>query len=83
MSWFSNKKRCCDGGRQHNYSPRYTEKHPEPTRIQVGDMISTHESWSSKLAKVYIRDVCTWCGATIELVNAPPPAKGAKDAYTP
>ncbi len=68
MSWlFANKDRCYRGGKMHNYTPRYSEKHADQTRIQVGDMFSTSDSFNRALAKIYVRDVCTWCGATIEL----------------
>ncbi len=66
MKWFST--RCYNGGKQHNFSARYTQQALTP-----GDDIAT--VWQSmhpqERPRVYVCDVCAWCGAQVK-----PPGKG-------
>ncbi len=76
MSWFKDESRCYLGGRKHHYEPRYTEKRAGtgampsyiPAHYSAEAVAMVFESARSiGVTNIYVRDVCIWCGATIEL----------------
>lgn len=59
------KNRCYNGGQQHKFEPRYTEMDREKN-IEVSNYL-TEEGFRHLLTlQVYVRDICVWCGKTIE-----------------
>lgn len=54
------KNRCYNGGSKHNYKPRYEEK-PYP-----GPVKATGLGRSLIYFDIYVHDICTWCGKTVE-----------------
>ncbi len=67
MSWFTDKTRCYNGGQQHRYEARYTEV-PYPAKISTGTMeITPDECRRLMVLNIYVRDVCAWCGASIQV----------------
>ena len=59
-------KKCYQGGDQHKFEPRYDE---QPIK-SVGDCSFKHcsveEARSFFFYKVYLYDICVWCGKKIE-----------------
>ena len=59
------KDRCYNGGNKHKFEARYTE-------IPSGNQISNAHGYTiSELKKLmvtltYVKDVCVWCGKSIE-----------------
>ena len=62
---FNRKDRCYNGGNRHKFKARYEEK---PRRYKQFNMEGTNTSALRKLLVTdsYVRDVCIWCGKTIE-----------------
>jgi len=59
------KHRCYNGGKKHNYKARYTEKSRNmSTGSYTGDLSDLRQL---SVVRVYVRDVCEWCGNTVEL----------------
>jgi len=59
------KKECCyNGGNKHNFKPRYDEV-PYPGNIKIG-MIYEGGYRNLLYHKVYVKDVCEWCGKEIK-----------------
>ena len=60
----SNK--CCNGGTQHNFQPRYDEKScPTTTHISMcydSDDAARIINASRNNESTYVKDVCVWCG---------------------
>ncbi len=59
------KNRCYNGGNKHNFKPRYREEsNVEAFKgIKMKGFIDLEELLKNK---IYVRDVCIWCGKTIE-----------------
>ena len=60
------KTRCYNGGDQHNFQPRYSERE---RILSAGCSITSSDLAELRnflTLKVYERDVCVWCGKTIE-----------------
>ncbi len=55
--------RCYNGGLQHYYLPRYTE---EPIKQRIEMEGSIEDIRSLMVMKVYVGDVCKWCGRIFE-----------------
>ena len=65
MSLFT--KKCFNGGNKHNFKPRYSNCFGEVGKGVVSRIESMKGDYFSSLKEdVYERDVCTWCGKTIE-----------------
>lgn len=66
----SKSKKCCNGGSEHNFQPRYDECKGKPfTGINVSnvwpsDYIKILES-TREVKTTYVKDVCVWCGKEI------------------
>jgi len=57
-------KECYNGGKKHNFKPRYGEKE----RIGTFNLhnCNMEQARDFLTLKVYEKDVCVWCGETIE-----------------
>ena len=57
--------RCYNGGKQHRFESHYDEV---PNHLEIGamDYSNISEIRSLLIMKKYIKDVCVWCGKTIE-----------------
>lgn len=53
------EKKCCNGGKKHNFQPRYEEV-PNELLKKIG--ASEGDVRSLMYYKVYVGDRCTWCG---------------------
>ncbi len=56
------KHHCYNGGNEHNFNPRYSEK---PNKIDLSGPIGDRDLRSLLFYKVYECDVCVWCGKVI------------------
>ncbi len=59
------KDKCCNGGNQHKFEPRYTEEVLTKLKVSrvegnIGDLRRL------TIGEVYVHDICKWCGKTIE-----------------
>jgi len=64
--WNWEKTRCYGGGNQHKFEPRYDET---PRGIGMGATVSyfdLDELRAFLTLKIYKKDICVWCGETIE-----------------
>ena len=57
-------KYCYNGGKQHNFKPRYDE-------VPASHTINSRRTTASEFRKllyhnVYVKDVCTWCGKEVK-----------------
>ena len=60
------KTKCYKGGNHHKFEPRYTEKCAS-FKLGPGTEISSHTLLKlTKPRKIYVYDVCVWCGKTTE-----------------
>lgn len=59
------EKKCVNGGRFHKFEPRYSEN---PSGLSAKNIQYTTIEGLRKLfiAKIYIKDVCIWCGKEIK-----------------
>ncbi len=55
--------KCCDGGNQHNFQPRYTEKALMNAKFSKMEG-SMEQLRKLMVGKVYVHDICKWCGAS-------------------
>lgn len=69
MSWFTDTTRCYNGGAQHRFEGRYSQKsQPFPGAkfnlpLHVGDDVVTAALQASQTrTTIYHNDVCIWCG---------------------
>lgn len=63
---FNKKNRCYNGGNQHNFIPRYDERERQ-SHIGYSNLVINEEQVRKLVTiNVYVRDICTWCGKTIE-----------------
>lgn len=60
------KMECYNGGNKHNFKARYEEQN-RPITINVGNMNAdfTDELHRLTTLKIYVHDICTWCGKII------------------
>lgn len=60
--------RCYKGGKEHRFEARYDERpHPGCPEISAGWLgVSVEGARSLVYYRVYVRDVCVWCGETRE-----------------
>ena len=58
------KNRCYNGGRKHKFKARYNEV-PNNLNIQKTNC-SSSELRKLFYSKVYLLDICTWCGKKIK-----------------
>jgi hypothetical protein len=67
------KNRCYNGGKKHKFEPRYSkESYPTIDSAEgVRSVIAFKEILeSTKHTKIqYIKDICVWCGKTINKEN--------------
>ena len=59
------KDKCYNGGKRHKFEPRYDEV-PRKVQSFEADWITSSQMRSLLVYTVYVRDVCVWCGKTIE-----------------
>lgn len=57
-----NKSKCYNGGLQHNFQPRFSEV---PNDGITKRTIESHDIRSILYYKVYVKDVCVWCGKEV------------------
>lgn len=57
--------KCCNGGNQHKFKPRYTEKSTGLILAEVYGLAGTDNLRKLMILDIYINDVCEWCGKTI------------------
>ena len=60
------KNRCYNGGKKHNFKPRYDEQTHDKFEYVQTDRMSPDDIKRLLTLNVYVRDVCTWCGKPIE-----------------
>ena len=63
-----NKNRCYNGGNRHKFEARYEEQECK-SGVELSDCSfrpSLNDLRKLDILNVYIRDVCVWCGETIE-----------------
>jgi hypothetical protein len=66
MSLFGPKK-CTEGGVHHKYQPRYDEESQLPKGFKCeGEVPPKVLNAMKAKQRIYVRDVCVWCGKTIE-----------------
>jgi len=63
---FSKKNRCYNGGKQHKFTPRYEETPNMFLHKANVNNMSPDAIKSLFFQKVYIKDVCEWCGKEIK-----------------
>ena len=59
--------KCYRGGNKHKFKARYDEK-PSPL-VKTGfnvEYVNPYDLRKLLINKVYVRDVCEWCGKVIE-----------------
>ncbi|RQW82284.1 MAG: hypothetical protein EHM79_18690 [Geobacter sp.] len=57
---------CYKGGQKHNFEARYDETPSGLKSIKSAYGTTPDDLRSLFFLKTYVRDVCTWCGKTIE-----------------
>jgi len=55
--------RCYRGGHKHKFEPRYDEV---PRDSYKGSYTSLEELKAFLVYKVYVKDICVWCGKEIK-----------------
>jgi hypothetical protein len=55
--------RCCNGGNQHNFKPRYDEIE---THCDITGNLTPEDARKMLIKNVYIKDICIWCGKEIK-----------------
>jgi len=63
---FSKKDRCYNGGNRHNFQPRYEETPNIVLKSTNVRNMSPEQIKSILYQKVYIKDICVWCGKEIK-----------------
>jgi len=60
--------KCYNGGSKHKFKARYEEVELEPKVTFRGILLpmSAEEYRKLLVKKVYVKDVCVWCGKTIK-----------------
>ena len=55
---------CYDGGKKHNYIPRYTEtdSNHNMNNYECSSISVLKEFRKFRINNVYVHDICTWCG---------------------
>ena len=57
--------KCYEGGIQHKYEPRYDEVDSNRNaKIEIQAETSPEELRKMLVLRLYIGEVCTWCGKT-------------------
>jgi hypothetical protein len=60
------RNRCCHGGTQHNFQPRYDEKERSTAGMSLKNVVETAADLKYILTLyTYVKDVCLWCGKEI------------------
>ena len=59
------KTSCYNGGNQHKFEPRYSERERDIDNYSIR-YFELSELRDFLTLKIYERDVCVWCGETIE-----------------
>lgn len=59
-------EKCCNGGNQHNFKPRYTEENTNIRLSEFSGLGGTDQLRRLLVREVYIGDVCEWCGKTVK-----------------
>ena len=58
--------RCYRGGHKHKFEPRYDEIPREDVKSLKGNYASLDELKAFLVYKVYVKDICVWCGKEIK-----------------
>jgi hypothetical protein len=58
------KSRCYNGGKQHKFSPRYSEE-PNPNPIHTNLALFPNQMRELIYYKEYLFDICEWCGKKV------------------
>lgn len=62
----SRKSRCYNGGNQHRFTPRYTEKPNNNLDIKrTWGSVTSRDVRNLMYYKEYLFDICKWCGKKI------------------
>ena len=63
---------CYDGGKKHNFEPRYDEEDGDKN-LNIENFHSSPEQMKELrflfVLKKYVGDICTWCGKPIPRIN--------------
>ena len=59
------RNKCYKGGNKHCFEPRYDEV-PHKTKSFEAQRATPEQIKRLLVYTVYVRDVCVWCGKTIE-----------------
>lgn len=57
--------KCCNGGNQHKFEPRYTEEvlmKLKSSKLE-GSLTALR---NLMIGKVYVHDICKWCGYAVK-----------------
>jgi len=60
------KNRCYNGGTKHNFQPRYSEKDRSDITKLKGQFEDSEEARRFITLKIYVCDICEWCGERIK-----------------
>lgn len=61
------KRRCYNGGNKHKFKPRYEETEVRQENVKMLLLPSTPlEARTMLVKKTYVKDICVWCGKSIE-----------------
>ena len=61
------KNRCYNGGNHHKFEPRYDNQEFMPTQYAKISADGEHMIRALKTyEKIYVKDVCVWCGKEIK-----------------
>lgn len=83
MSWFQDLTRCYHpGGKQHRFEPRYSER-IRGTSCKVEGHMTADDMHRLTTLKVYVCDICIWCGKISRSASLPEEAIRAKDPSDP
>ena len=63
------KDKCYNGGKLHNYQPRYSEKPFSKVDIGASLCVTPMQARTLMVYQVYECDVCIWCGNVVDRFN--------------
>ena len=60
------RDRCYNGGSRHSFKPRYEEIPSRGVDFETSWHFDAAEFRKMVYSKVYIHDICTWCGKKVK-----------------
>jgi hypothetical protein len=85
LSLYHSQDRCTNGGKQHRFQPRYTETDARTQHVlKSSGGYDPDEACAAvrnlNVRRVYVGDVCEWCGATAQMPSNAIPGTAPKSA---